>query len=120
MTVIIYGYAKCGTCRSAKKWLESAGVHTEFIDLVVTPPSTQQIADFAMQSGLGINKFLNTSGEVYRELELKDKLAYLTFDEKISLLSANGKLIKRPIVTDGRRVTVGFKEEEYQRVWATS
>ncbi|MCL6457183.1 MAG: arsenate reductase family protein [Gorillibacterium sp.] len=117
MSVTLYGYTKCGTCRNARKWLEAEGVTTEFIDLVETPPTATQLRLFVEQSGLDLSKFFNTSGEVYKQLKLKDKLANLTRDEKISLLSANGKLIKRPIVTDGKRVTVGFKTEEYRKVW---
>lgn len=64
-----------------------------------------------------MKKFFNTSGEVYKEMNLKDKLPDLSDEEKIELLSANGRLIKRPIVTDGSKVTVGFKPELYQEAW---
>lgn len=69
-------------------------------------------------SGLPVRKFFNTSGELYRELNLKDKLPQMEQEEMLRLLSENGKLIKRPIVTDGARTTVGFKEEDFRQTWA--
>lgn len=119
MGLTFYWYPRCGTCRNARKWLEANGLEARIIDLVQTPPSEEELKDLVERSGLDINKFFNTSGEVYREMNLKDKLPNIGFDEKISLLSANGKLIKRPIVTDGAKVTVGFKEAEFATVWGS-
>lgn len=117
MSLIMYWYPKCGTCRNAHKWLAARGIETQTIDLVLHPPARSELEKLVERSGLELNTFFNTSGELYRELQLKDKLPGLSRDEKLDLLAKNGKLIKRPIVTDGERVTVGFKEGEFARVW---
>lgn len=115
--VVMYGYSKCSTCRNARKWLEAAGVEVDFRDIVEKPPTAAEITRWVALSGLPLDKFFNASGEVYREMKLKDKLTTLSPDDKISLLSGNGKLIKRPVVTDGKQVTVGFQEVAYRTVW---
>jgi len=119
MSLAFYWYPKCGTCRKAKQWLEAAGQPLDAVDLVQSPPSAEELDDLIEKSGIDIAKFFNTSGEVYKELGLKDKLPGMSREEKLKLLAANGKLIKRPLVTDGSRVTVGFKEEEFARVWGS-
>jgi arsenate reductase (glutaredoxin) len=113
----IYDYSKCGTCRSAIKWLKSAGNEVESIPLFETPPSPDELKELIRRSGLNIRKWFNTSGEVYKEQGLKDVVPGLGEDEMIRLLASNGRLIKRPIVTDGKAVTVGFKEEQYAQIW---
>ncbi|MDO3408772.1 arsenate reductase family protein [Saccharibacillus sp. CPCC 101409] len=115
----VYHYAKCGTCRSAIKWLENAGHELDLIPIVDSPPSKQEILDLIAKSGLESKKFFNVSGEVYKELGLKDKLAQLDDNERAELLAANGKLIKRPVVTDGETVTLGFKPDAYEQSWGT-
>lgn len=117
MALTYYGYPKCGTCRKAKKWLENAGLEFEDINIAENPPTKEQLKQMIANSGLDIKKFFNVSGMKYRDLNLKDKLPEMTDDEKISLLATDGMLMKRPIVTDGSKVTVGFKEDEYQEVW---
>ncbi|MEK8127011.1 arsenate reductase family protein [Paenibacillus filicis] len=114
----IYHYPVCGTCRSAIKWLETEGWELDRIHIKETPPSVEVLQELIPLSGLDIKKWFNTSGEVYKELQLKDKLAGMTEDEKIKLLSSHGMLIKRPIVTDGKRVTIGFKPEAYTEAWS--
>ncbi|GGD49096.1 arsenate reductase family protein [Paenibacillus nasutitermitis] len=113
----IYEYPKCGTCRSAVKSLKSKGYMLESHDLFEQAPSVGILTGLISRSGLEIKKFFNTSGDVYRELNLKDKLSSLSDQQKIELLASNGRLIKRPVVTDGSKVTVGYKEEEYEDVW---
>jgi arsenate reductase len=118
MSVKIYGYDKCGTCRDAVKWLKAHDVKIgESIPLFETPPSAKELKKLLTDSGLEIKKFFNTAGEVYKELALKDKLAGMTEEMMLELLSSNGRLIKRPIVTDGNKVTVGFKEKVYEETW---
>ncbi|MGN7387416.1 arsenate reductase family protein [Sporosarcina sp. SAFN-015] len=117
MAMTYYGYPKCGTCRKAKKWLENAGLEFEDINIAENPPTKEQLKEMIANSGLDIKKFFNVSGMKYRDLNLKDKLPEMTDDEKMSLLATDGMLMKRPIVTDGSKVTVGFKEDEYQEVW---
>lgn len=113
----VYHYPKCGTCRKAVKWLEEHGHELELHNLKETTPSSEELTAMIDRSGLELKKFFNTSGEVYKELGLKDKLPGLSREEAIELLVANGMLIKRPLVTDGQQVTVGFKEEGYKQVW---
>lgn len=119
MSLTVYQYAKCGTCRNAVKWLTSQGHELELIPIVEEPPSADVLKELIVASGLELKKWFNTSGEVYKAMSLKDKLPHMTADEQIELLASNGKLLKRPIVTDGKRVTVGFKEEHFQDHWTS-
>ena len=116
--VTAYIYPKCSTCRDAMKSLAAKGVSPEKIDLFETPPSKEELRRFWELSGLPLKKFLNTSGEVYKEMGLKDRIASMSDDEVLALMAANGRLIKRPIVVDGKRITVGFKEEQYKEIWS--
>jgi arsenate reductase len=113
----VYQYPPCGTCRMAVKSLKERGYELELHNLWDEAPSEKDLKKWIGLSGLPISKWFNVSGEVYRELGLKDKLPAMSEDEKVALLSGNGRLIKRPVVTDGERVTVGYKEDEYNRVW---
>ncbi|OWR28098.1 hypothetical protein CDO73_19625 [Saccharibacillus sp. O23] len=115
----VYHYDKCGTCRNAIKWLRGAGHELELIPIVQQPPTADELLELIAKSGLESKKFFNVSGEVYKEMGLKDKLADLDEQERANLLASNGKLIKRPVVTDGRRVTLGFKPELYEQSWGT-
>ncbi|ADC49082.1 putative arsenate reductase with thioredoxin domain [Alkalihalophilus pseudofirmus OF4] len=117
MLVTFYHYPKCGTCRKAKKWLEENGVELNEVHIVESPPSKEELESFYKKSGLELKKFFNTSGQKYRELGLKDKLADMSDEEKLELLASDGMLIKRPITTDGNLVTVGFKEEQFEQTW---
>jgi arsenate reductase len=114
----IYQYAKCGTCRLAVKALKQNGYEVDSIDIFDYPPDTKTLTELIQKSGLELRKFFNTSGEVYKEMNLKDKLAGMSDEQQIALLSSNGRLIKRPIVTDGEQITVGFKEDQYKEVWS--
>ncbi|MDR0268787.1 arsenate reductase family protein [Paenibacillus sp.] len=113
----VYQYPKCGTCRNAVKWLQSHGHELELYHMIDEPPKPEVLAELVKLSGLPLKKFFNTSGEVYKELGLKDKLGGMDEQKQIDLLASNGKLIKRPIVTDGSKVTVGFKEDQFESVW---
>jgi arsenate reductase len=119
MSLQLYGYSKCGTCRDALKSLKAKGHELQMIEIFETPPSQEQLKNWIKASGLPIQKFFNVSGEVYREMNLKDKLPSMTFDEQIALLASNGRLIKRPIAFDKDKVTVGYKEEQYREVWGS-
>ncbi|MBW4085448.1 arsenate reductase family protein [Paenibacillus sp. S150] len=114
----VYQYPKCGTCRSAVKWLKEAGHELELQHIAEQPPTVSELRGLLANSGLELKKFFNTSGEVYKNLGLKDKLPDLNEEQQLALLSGNGMLIKRPIVTDGKQVTVGFKEEQYAAAWS--
>jgi arsenate reductase len=117
MTIKMYQYPQCGTCRKAKKFLQENGVSFEEQHIVDQPPSREELSELIKKSGLPIQKFFNTSGQKYRELGLSQKLKEMSDEEKLDLLASDGKLIKRPIVTDGEKVTVGFKEDEFRKVW---
>lgn len=117
MAITFYSYPKCGTCRKAKKWLDEEGTSYEEIHLVENPPSKNELEKMYKNSGLDIKKFFNTSGMKYRDLGLKDRLPAMSDDEKIELLATDGMLIKRPLTTDGKTVTVGFKEPEFEQHW---
>lgn len=118
MALQFYWYPKCGTCRKAKKWLDDHSVAYEEIHIVENPPLREQLAELYQHSGLELKKFFNTSGQKYRELGLKDKVGTASDSELLELLASDGMLIKRPIVTDGTKVTVGFKEEEFAQTWS--
>lgn len=117
MEITYYGYPNCGTCRKAKAWLEEQGVTYHDVHIVESPPSKEELKKMVETSGLPLKKFFNTSGLKYRELQLKDKIPTMTEDEQFELLSSEGMLIKRPIVTDGTKVTLGYKESEFQEKW---
>lgn len=109
----VYWYPKCGTCRKAKKWLDDHGVDYDLVDIVENPPDAETIRRWVQRSGLDVRRFFNTSGQAYRQMGLKDKLPHMDEEAMIQLLASDGKLIKRPIVTDGERVTVGFTEASF-------
>ncbi|GIN88086.1 hypothetical protein J6TS2_44720 [Heyndrickxia sporothermodurans] len=117
MALTFYWYPKCGTCRKAKKWLETHNVSFEAIHISDNPPNQQQLEELYQKSGLELKKFFNTSGQKYRELGLKDRIKSASEDELLELLASDGMLIKRPILTDGNHVTVGFNEEQYEKTW---
>lgn len=117
MALTFYWYPKCGTCRKAKKWLEDHKLAVEEVHIVESPPSRQELEKLYHLSEFDLKKFFNTSGQKYRELGLKDKLKDASEDELLDILASDGMLIKRPLVTDGKKVTVGFKEEEFSQKW---
>lgn len=112
-----YGYKKCSTCRKAEKTLEKLNVDYQFIDITEIPPAVSVLKKIFKQSGVDIKKLFNTSGVQYRELKIKDKLPGLKEGDILKMLAANGRLIKRPLVLDGSRATVGFKEDEFRGTW---
>lgn len=116
--VTIYQYTKCGTCRQAVKALKNNEYDIHSIEIFDNPPDVQTLTELIHRSGLSLKMFFNTAGEVYKEMNLKDKLADMSEQEQIALLSSNGRLIKRPIVTDGKQITVGYKEDQYQNIWS--
>ncbi|CAM3542689.1 arsenate reductase family protein [Marinicrinis lubricantis] len=116
MKLTIYHYPQCGTCRSAIKWLEQRGHELEKKHIVEQTPTKEELKGY-LKSGVELKKLFNTAGQVYREMDLKNQLPDMTEEEQLELLSSNGMLLKRPIVTDGKKVTVGFKEDVYQQQW---
>lgn len=112
-----YGYKKCDTCRKAEKALEKAGQAYEFIDITVSPPPAAALKKMVAQSGAELKKFFNTSGVQYKELNIKDKVPGMSEAEILSMLAGNGRLVKRPIVTDGSKTTVGFDDKVFGKTW---
>jgi len=117
MTLTMYWYPNCGSCKKAKKWLETHELTFRLIHIVEETPSEEKLRELIEKSGLPAKKFFNTSGKVYREQNMKDKIKDATIEEMVTYLASNGMLIKRPIITDGVKVTVGFNEEVFKNTW---
>lgn len=116
MKPLFIEYPKCSTCQKAKKVLQQLEIDFEDRHIVENTPTSQELKEWIDRSGLPIQKFFNTSGNVYKELRLKEKLPAMNDDEKISLLSQNGMLIKRPLYIDDSHIIIGFNENVYQAI----
>jgi arsenate reductase len=112
-----YGYKKCDTCRKAEQFLQQAGIDYEFVNITENPPTAEGLAAIIECANVPLNKLFNTSGVQYRELNIKEKLPALSEREILILLVGNGRLIKRPLITDGKRATVGFNADRFAAVW---
>ena len=113
----LYGYRKCSTCVKARKFLVKLQPNIKEIDITLSPPSAKELTTLVKKSGRPYTDFLNRSGVMYRELNMKEKVKTMPEAAVIKLLASKGRLLKRPIVTDGKRVTVGFSPEEFSKVW---
>ncbi|MCF6464534.1 Spx/MgsR family RNA polymerase-binding regulatory protein [Clostridium sp. Cult2] len=113
MSVLFIEYPKCTTCKKAKKFLIENNI--EFIDRHIAEenPTKEELKEWLAKSNLPINKFFNTSGVLYREMQLKDKVKALPEEELLDILASNGMLVKRPIIVKDDTILVGFKEEEW-------
>lgn len=107
-------YPKCTTCKKAQAWLDSKGLTYEVRDIKTENPTEAEITVWYKKSGLPLKKFFNTSGLLYKSMQLKDKIADMTEEEQIKLLSTDGMLVKRPILVTESTVLVGFKEKDYE------
>ena len=107
-------YPKCTTCQKARKWLDENNIEYEFRDIKTDNPARDELAAWHELSGLPLKKFFNTSGLLYKSMELKTKLPAMTEDEILSLLSTDGMLVKRPLFIGEDFVLVGFKEAEWK------
>lgn len=116
MGVLFLEYPKCSTCKKAKKWLEDNLV--EFTDRHIKEenPTADELSEWHKKSGLPLKKFFNTSGVLYKELKLKDKLPEMSEQEQLELLATDGMLVKRPLIIDENFVLVGFKEAEWEKL----
>ena len=114
MSVLFAEYPKCTTCQKAKKWLDAAGVSYEDRHIKEQNPSAEELKKWHQMSGLPLKKFFNTSGMIYKEMKLKDKLPTMSEDEQLKLLATNGMLVKRPLVVGDDLVVTGFKEAEWE------
>lgn len=106
-------YPKCSTCKKAKKWLDEHQVNYTERHIVDENPTYDELKEWYSKSGLPLKKFFNTSGLLYKEMKLKDKLPTMSEDEQLKLLATNGMLVKRPVVIDSDNVLLGFKEAEW-------
>ena len=117
MVLKLIQYPRCTTCKKAEKWLKDNGLEYEAIHIVEQTPSKEELKAIWEKSELPLKKFFNTSGMKYKELGLKDKLSSMSEEEQLELLASDGMLVKRPIVTDGEKVTLGFKETDFTESW---
>ena len=109
-------HPKCTTCQKARKWLDDNKIEYEFRDIKLDNPTLDELAEWYKKSGLPLKKFFNTSGLLYKSLDLRNKLPTMSEDEMLNLLASDGMLVKRPLVIGDSFVLVGFKEDEYGKI----
>ena len=114
MSYLFVEYPKCTTCKRAKKWLEQNGVDFIDRDIKLDNPTKEELKLWLDKSGLDIKKFFNTSGVLYREQGMKDKIKTLSEDELLDILASDGMMVKRPLIIGEDKVLVGFKEPEWE------
>ena len=111
--MLLICYQKCTTCQKAKKWLESQGIAYTERNIAEENPTYAELKEWYKKSGLPLKRFFNTSGLLYKSMQLKDKLPEMSEEEQLKLLATDGMLVKRPLVVDGDNVLTGFKEAEW-------
>lgn len=109
-------YPKCTTCRKAQKWLDDNGVVYETRNIKENNPTYEELKEWYGKSNLPLKKFFNTSGNLYKSMNLKDKLLDMDEDEQLRLLATDGMLVKRPVIVTENTVLVGFKEKEWENI----
>lgn len=109
-------YPKCTTCKKAKTWLDNKGIVYEDRHIKEQHPTLEELKEWHRKSGLPLKKFFNTSGQLYKSMQLKDKLPGMSEEEQYALLATDGMLVKRPILVDGELVLTGFKEAEWEQL----
>lgn len=112
--MIFLEYPKCTTCKKAKKWLEEHKVSFTDRDIKLDNPTAEELKTWYTRSGMSLKKFFNTSGNLYKELGLKDKLPTMSEEEQLDLLATDGMLVKRPLIITEEFVLIGFKEQEWE------
>lgn len=113
--MLLIHYPKCSTCQKAKKFLEENKMEFKEQNIKTNPPTYEELLDYYKRSNLPIKRFINTSGILYKELHLKEKIPNMSEEEILKLLSTNGMLIKRPLLISDKEILTGFKEEEYKK-----
>ena len=111
--MLLICYPKCTTCQKAKKWLESQGIAYTERNIAEENPTYAELKEWYKKSGLPLKRFFNSSGLLYKSMQLKDKLPEMSEEEQLKLLATDGMLVKRPLVVDGDNVLTGFKEAEW-------
>lgn len=114
MSYLFVEYPKCTTCKRAKKWLEENNVNFIDRDIKLENPTKEELKSWLDKSGLEIKKFFNTSGVLYREQGMKDKVKILSQEELLDILASDGMMVKRPLIIGEDKVLVGFKEAEWE------
>lgn len=109
-------YPNCTTCQKARKWLETKDVHVDIRNIKEDRPTLEELREWHQRSGLPLKRFFNTSGLLYKEMNLKEKLPAMSEEDQLSLLASDGMLVKRPILVGDGFVLVGFKETEWEVV----
>lgn len=112
--MIFLEYPKCSTCKKAKKWLDDNGVAYDDRHIKEENPSVEELKEWHKKSGLPLKRFFNTSGMLYKEMQLKDKLPNMSEEEQYELLASDGMLVKRPLVVGEDFVLTGFKEADWE------
>ena len=110
-------YLRCSTCQKAKKWREAHHIEFEERDIKTDNPTQEELKAWYAKSGLPLKKFFNTSGLIYKEMKLKDKLPSMSEEEQLALLATDGMLVKRPVVVGDDFVLTGFREKEWNAVF---
>lgn len=111
--MIFIGYKKCSTCRNLEKLMDEKGIEYTYREIDKDNPTADELKQWHEKSGLPLKRFFNTSGIIYREEKIKDKLPEMTEEEQYDLLSTNGKLVKRPILLDDDKIFVGPDVKKY-------
>lgn len=114
MRVLFVEYPKCSTCQKARKWLEEHQIPFEDRHIVEENPTKEELTSWYRKSGMELKKFFNTSGQLYRQMGLKDKLADMSEEEQLALLATDGMLVKRPVVVTEDAVLTGFRAAEWE------
>lgn len=112
--MLMLWYPRCSTCQKAKKWLDAHNITYTNRHIADEHPSYDELKEWYAKSALPLKKFFNTSGLLYKNMQLKDKLPFMDEEEQLRLLATDGMLVKRPIIVDGDRVLVGFKEADWE------
>ena len=116
MKYLFLEYPKCSTCQKAKKWLDENGIFYDDRHIVEQNPTVQELKEWVAKSGQPLRKFFNTSGMLYRSMELKDKLPSMSEEEQFALLATNGMLVKRPLLVGEDVVLIGFRPQQWETV----
>ena len=114
--ITVLCYKKCTTCQKALKWLDAQGIAYTERPIKEENPSQEELEDWYKRSGLPLKRFFNTSGNLYKDMKLKDKLPQMSEEEQLALLATDGMLVKRPIIVTDTKVLVGFKESEWEKL----
>ncbi|MDD5803419.1 arsenate reductase family protein [Blautia sp. HCP3S3_H10_1] len=112
--MLFINYPKCSTCQKAKKWLDAHDITYTDRHIVENNPTYEELKEWHQRSGLPLKRFFNTSGLLYKEMQLKEKLPGMSEEEQLQLLSTNGMLVKRPLIVREDTVLTGFKESQWE------